>query len=481
MDAVLKNIGIIEDATIKLDGLTVITGYNNTGKSSIGKALYSLISAVEDLQQVNLLEKTNYALRELRMLIDSLELFRYNYGSIKYDNSRIGRVFELLYRSPRMVGSVHFEDLDELIAFVKEVDQAVSELSLEMFDELFPTENGILKRSRKARFSDNLEKKESIRQGIQIVLQNIDADRDLQLYANKRIEKTLQTVFHGQIAPQKLKGKKLKSSIKLTENQKVFFDVPLENNSIVTGKETYHSSWLQEVVLVDDAYVLDNLTPRRNPRLNSRIIYGGYHSEDFLDMIDIDTPEQSLMYKLTRGSSSVFDSIVQEKNADAIFELISQAFSQTLIYHEGSYITGEEKLDVKNLATGTKVFAILKTLIQKGHISKDTFLILDEPEAHLHPDWQNLFAEIIVLLVKEIGVTILLTTHSANFMLALETMMRKYQIETKSNFYINRKKENGYMTSVECVNDCIDEIYTELVRPYAEMFELRRKISEPKE
>lgn len=67
MDAVLKNIGIIEDATIKLDGLTVITGYNNTGKSSIGKALYSLISAVEDLQQVNLLEKTNYALRELRM------------------------------------------------------------------------------------------------------------------------------------------------------------------------------------------------------------------------------------------------------------------------------------------------------------------------------------------------------------------------------------------------------------------------------
>ena len=48
---------------------------------------------------------------------------------------------------------------------------------LEMFDELFPTESAVLKRSRKARFSDNLEKKESIRQGIQIVLQNIDAER----------------------------------------------------------------------------------------------------------------------------------------------------------------------------------------------------------------------------------------------------------------------------------------------------------------
>ena len=131
--------------------------------------------------------------------------------------------------------------------------------------------------------------------------------------------------------------------------------------------------------------------------------------------------------------------------------------------------------------------------LRPHHITELTLDNIDDVNITLNPanievlchDCHNAaharFAEIIVLLVKEIGVTVLLTTHSANFMLALETMMRKYQIETKSNFYINRKKENGYMTSVECVNDCIDEIYTELVRPYAEMFELRRKITEPKE
>ena len=38
----LKNVGKVSEADIKLDGITVIAGENNTGKSTVGKMLYCL-------------------------------------------------------------------------------------------------------------------------------------------------------------------------------------------------------------------------------------------------------------------------------------------------------------------------------------------------------------------------------------------------------------------------------------------------------
>ena len=39
MELQLKNIGMIKEANVKIDGLTVIAGENDTGKSTVGKAL----------------------------------------------------------------------------------------------------------------------------------------------------------------------------------------------------------------------------------------------------------------------------------------------------------------------------------------------------------------------------------------------------------------------------------------------------------
>ena len=39
----LKNIGMIKEANVKIDGLTVIAGENDTGKSTLGKAFYTLL------------------------------------------------------------------------------------------------------------------------------------------------------------------------------------------------------------------------------------------------------------------------------------------------------------------------------------------------------------------------------------------------------------------------------------------------------
>jgi predicted ATPase len=41
----LKNIGKIRDAAVELNGITVIAGENNTGKSTVGKALFSVFNS----------------------------------------------------------------------------------------------------------------------------------------------------------------------------------------------------------------------------------------------------------------------------------------------------------------------------------------------------------------------------------------------------------------------------------------------------
>ena len=136
------------------------------------------------------------------------------------------------------------------------------------------------------------------------------------------------------------------------------------------------------------------------------------------------------------------------------------------------YIQNGMKLRIANLAAGSKMFSIIKILLAKGELDNTTMLILDEPETHLHPQWQNAFAEIIVLLVKELGINILLTTHSANFMLALDAYMRKYHIADKTNFYQTDMLEDGFVR-YRCVNDDMGKIYEDFLQYLSEVKVLR--------
>ena len=46
MKIYLKNIGKVKEANIEIRGITVIGGENNTGKSTVGKALYSAFNFI---------------------------------------------------------------------------------------------------------------------------------------------------------------------------------------------------------------------------------------------------------------------------------------------------------------------------------------------------------------------------------------------------------------------------------------------------
>jgi predicted ATPase len=50
MKLTIKNIGVIKEADIELSGLTVIAGENDSGKSTVGKLMFSITKAIGKYQ-----------------------------------------------------------------------------------------------------------------------------------------------------------------------------------------------------------------------------------------------------------------------------------------------------------------------------------------------------------------------------------------------------------------------------------------------
>ena len=140
---------------------------------------------------------------------------------------------------------------------------------------------------------------------------------------------------------------------------------------------------------------------------------------------------------------------------------------------EAYYVFQNKKYRVGNLAAGSKQFLILKTLLINGTLDDRSLLILDEPESHLHPEWINKFAEILVLLIKDLGIHIVLSTHSPNMLLALEVYANEYGILDHSHFYLGEKEADSVVFS--CIDGKVNEGYLHLSVPLIKMSIAKKK------
>src|SRR5690606_12637015 len=107
------------------------------------------------------------------------------------------------------------------------------------------------------------------------------------------------------------------------------------------------------------------------------------------------------------------------------------------------------EFDLIECATGLKSFAILQLLYKNRFFDKNTFLIIDEPEAHLHPQWVVEYARLIVLLHKNIGVKFLIASHHPDMISAIKYISEKEKVSNNLNFYLAKKHEDSFTYSYE--------------------------------
>lgn len=167
--------------------------------------------------------------------------------------------------------------------------------------------------------------------------------------------------------------------------------------------------------------------------------------------------------------------IIHRKNIQQFLDkLVEMIPGQFVDKDDDLYLSYEgmrEAINVKNLSVGVKAFAIIKRLLENGWLEENGVLIFDEPEIHVHPKWQVVFAEIIVLLQKHFNMTILLTTHSPYFINALEVYSVKYGIDKMLTAYLSKKENN--MVVFEDITHNMDRAYSLLAEPFNELEDLR--------
>ena len=173
----------------------------------------------------------------------------------------------------------------------------------------------------------------------------------------------------------------------------------------------------------------------------------------------------------SNNATSVFDRIASEESVSKLDSIVSRALPGTLRFtNKGLVYDSEEAKGVKasNLASGMKVFAIIRILVKKGHLREGDVLLIDEPEIHLHPEWQHVLAELLVSMSKELGVRILMTTHSPQFLMSIEGYSSQEDVGARFYQAVDRGKR-----TFRDVTDDLEAVYRSMTQPLIEADDMR--------
>jgi len=425
MELQLKNIGMIKEANVKIDGLTVIAGENSTGKSTIGKLLFSLIKSTsrynEDLEEskedkiLHLVQQNYFALRkEIDFSVDKKYQQLFSSYSFSRDIRKYGE-----------------DAINERINFIKDTSLSNIEKNL-------------------------LEMKK-------ILLK----DSDIEEAQKSGFKKALISEFNGRISTKNNLNEL--TSIKINEGKNKILDIELLNDKIekfnfidelsfsdATFIESPIVLQLSEIIKNSKTYFEESDPDNRMQRMMRPNI--PLHIKDLDNKLKIATYEDNLFdIEDLFGVDSNIENILSNLSSimDGRFEYVGKEKDFKYISQDGNHFNS------LNTATGIKAFGIIQMLIKSEIINQNSLLILDEPEVHLHPKWQLKYAELIVELVNN-NVSVLVTSHSPYMIEALQRYSGLSKIN--SDFYL---AEDSYIKKINNSNsETLSEIFEKLSEPF---------------
>jgi len=128
-----------------------------------------------------------------------------------------------------------------------------------------------------------------------------------------------------------------------------------------------------------------------------------------LHVTDLLIKLQNYPFMEQEGMDTIFDLFKEEDSSGKLDINIRNIIGGDFLYKKSNnnfvfrknYSNDIFEVKLPNVATGIKSFGLVQMLLKSGVLHQRSLLIIDEPEVHLHPNWQIKYAELLVLLVKE--------------------------------------------------------------------------------
>ena len=128
---------------------------------------------------------------------------------------------------------------------------------------------------------------------------------------------------------------------------------------------------------------------------------------------------------------------------------------------------------MENTSSGVKLFGIIQRLLFNGTLNENSFIIIDEPEVYLHPYWQFEFAEILVLMIKKLDISVYINSNSPLFIEALEVFSAKYGLSDDTTFHLAIKISKDEFNFEKISRDDIVILYNNLGDTYKKINKIR--------
>lgn len=486
MDNLIMNINdykSINQANIEINKLNVVSGVNGSGKSTLSRILYSFLKGNSTKRRDYLFERI---VNEFNQIIENLDEDYVDYEfpepfEVTDSESEViekyNSLYEITERHEKLC-ETRIKELDNEIS--KEFDSFLKKLENEGFinaDEIEFSEDDLffkiidlypLVPNFEEKFEEDIDKLFNLNNEKDFFIHTKMVNFELNLFAQSLKQFIEEDTY--KVSEECVQSLLIKEERSLILKETVDFEIELHDNSKVNAYEYFFNNGF-----IDNIYYFDNVSIFDLHLLNTRfkhIILS--HTSDFIDDLFKDKrnviPDDS-----TKSIREKIESVIGGKYSNIMFPVFHSGKIDNSAFSE-KFPREKRVVTASDTPSGIKQMGIIQLLLLNNKLHKGDYLIIDEPEVNLHPEWQFKFAEILVLLAKELDITIYINSHSPLFIESMDAFCEYYDMQEDINYYLTEpSEEEGKYDFVKINSDEIFRVYDNLGNAYDLIDQLRLK------